>query len=146
VTWRTDIKTWLIQNAGHVWYEWGGQDLYAEIADCSGLVIELLKRAGKLPIGFDATAQGLCNRYPETIAPECGDLAVYGNGASGITHVMIWVGALDIGTIHWTDCVVGMVGGGKDTTADIGRLVGAGLFFRPRHDYRRDFQSFRRVD
>jgi cell wall-associated NlpC family hydrolase len=145
-TWRQDTKTWLISNAGKVWYCWGAQDLYAEVADCSGLVIELLKRAGKLPVGFDATAQGLANRYPETIAPECGDLCVYGSGPSGITHVMIYVGALELGPAHWSECCAGMVGGNSTTTADIGRLIGAGLFFRPSPLYRNDFRGYRRVD
>ena len=68
-------------------YLWGGDDPSG--FDCSGLVIEILKSVGKLPLKGDWTAHQLYERFEDnrvTFAQE-GCLAFWGRSLDHITHV-----------------------------------------------------------
>jgi hypothetical protein len=58
-------------------YIWGGDDPMAGW-DCSGLVVEILKSAGKLPNAGDWTAGGLSRMFPTASDPKEGCLVFYG--------------------------------------------------------------------
>lgn len=74
-------------------YRWGGDDPVNGF-DCSGLVIELLQAAGMWPKGKDATAQGLCDAFPNVIVePRLGTLAFFGKTKEAITHVSFCLNA-----------------------------------------------------
>lgn len=73
-------------------YKYGGANPMSGI-DCSGLCIELLKSCGVLPHSFDATAQGLYDRFSDpvygSIAMQTafGVLVFYGKSKKLISHV-----------------------------------------------------------
>lgn len=140
--WRDDLLKDVQGLIGKVWYVWGGQDVEVGEADCSGLVLELLKRRKVLPADYpDRTAQGLAREFNVTVRnPRCGDLAFYGRSWSGVTHVMVYVGD------EWGrgEMVAGMCGGRRNMKSSWARLVGAGLWLR-RPTYRNDLLGYRRV-
>ena len=140
--WRDDLRKVVLNAVGKVWYHWGGQDFEQGVADCSGLVLELLKLVKVLPADYpDRTAQGLAREFSTTVQkPRCGDLAFYGSSWNKVTHVMVYLG----GVQGRGEFVAGMCGGRRNMKAIWARLVGAGLWLRtPR--YRRDFLGYRRV-
>lgn len=67
--------------------------------DCSGLVIEILKGGGILPNKFDASAQGLFDRFTLGIygavvfEAQFNDLVFYGKSTKAIEHVCYVVDA-----------------------------------------------------
>lgn len=72
-------------------YKYGGNNPL-EGFDCSGLAVYLLKSRGVLPNNYDATAQGLFERFSQDGSwnkKEAGSLVFYGNSSSNITHVGI---------------------------------------------------------
>lgn len=77
-----------IQSLLGVPYKFGGRNRL-EGMDCSQGFIELKIVQGKLPNGFDDTAQGLFKRYGPfmTGVPKFGDAAFYGINEKNITHV-----------------------------------------------------------
>jgi hypothetical protein len=109
------------------WYTWGGDDPSG--FDCSGLVIEALKAAGKVPRGgWDSTADGLMKDAGFEVADglEPGCLVFWGRDARA-THVEMIV-AVD-GEQTWT---VGASGGGSATrTVDDARRMNAFVKIRP---------------
>lgn len=148
--WREDVKAWLLSRVGKVWYVWGGQSPFADraadrVADCSGLVIEVLKRHGMLPWNYpDVTAGGLSAHFDEdTDQPMPGDLVFYGR--SGISHVMFYVGKLQRGPLMWEHAVAGMCGGCRNMTRERARLTGAALWVRSGVRYRGDLVRIARV-
>jgi cell wall-associated NlpC family hydrolase len=80
---RTALEAVIISLLGKP-YRYGGNDTIDGF-DCSGLVIELLQSVGVLPPGFDATAEGLRQKFP-TLAPgfppQFGDLVFFGSAAA----------------------------------------------------------------
>jgi len=56
-------------------YSWGGDDP-SEGFDCSGLIVEVLKGVGLLPLWIDLTADGLYRRFQDrkVESPYCGCL------------------------------------------------------------------------
>jgi len=85
-----DPKTLTLALAWHYLgtpYIWGGDD--PQGFDCSGFIIELLKSNGILPANGDWTAQGLFNRFQNSIvdSPAPHLLVFYGKGLLKITHV-----------------------------------------------------------
>jgi cell wall-associated NlpC family hydrolase len=141
--WRELVKEWILKNTGKIWYEWGGQDIDKKrAADCSGLVLELLKKVQKLPKSSpDTTATGLSKMYPITKTPKPGDLAFYGRSWQKIRHVMFYIG--EVGSFD--HCVAGMGGGRKNMTAEWAKLVGSGLWVKTTPSYRNDFIGYRKV-
>jgi len=141
--WRDDVKRRLLQMLGKVWYEWGGQDLGRRRADCSGLVLEVLKEARVLPPTVkDMTAHQLSRLFRRRVKrPLPGDLAFYGGSWSRVTHVMFYMGEVD----GIEGMVAGMCGGRRNMKASWARKVGAGLWLRPAK-YRKDFLGFSRVE
>jgi len=137
---RKKIKNWILTNLGKVWYVWGGQNVQAGEADCSGLVIDLYKRLGIFPKNFpDMTAQGLWNTLDLKLLPDTGDLAFYGKDTNHITHVMIYLG--EVG--NWSHTVAGMCGGRRNMTKQQAMWLGSGLWVRRHFRYRRDFVNFK---
>jgi len=70
-------------------YLWGGDDPSG--FDCSGLAVECLKAAGKIPLSSDYTADGLYQYFKEhtTTEPVEGALVFYFNSEDKAIHVMI---------------------------------------------------------
>ena len=68
-------------------YSWGGDDP-SEGFDCSGLIVEVLKGVGLLPLWIDLTADGLYRRFQDrkVESPYCGCLAFVFKGNRAI-HV-----------------------------------------------------------
>lgn len=154
--WRYDLRNLLVDLVGKVDYEWGGQAIDWKKgegrADCSGLAIEVLKKVGKLPVNFrDTDAQGLLNYFNKwTTKPSMGDLAFYGKGVTGITHVMFFLGygALKIAgleELNKKELVIGMCEGAVGMKAEEARLLGAGLHVRYSPRYRKDFVGYKVV-
>lgn len=140
--WRKDLVDYLLANLGRIWYVWGGQDVNSGEADCSGLVLEVLKAFKRLPKDApDMTAQGFSRKYSATTDPRPGDLAFYGSGWSNVTHVMFHVGEVDGNP----SCVVGMSGGRRGMTKDQAMKLGAAMWLKRSPKYRRDFLGYRRV-
>lgn len=146
--WREDLKRYLLNRIGNVWYVWGGQDLENGLVDCSGLVLEVLKMFGRLPKDVsDMSALGLSRLFGDVPGTEGhkipipGDLAFYGDNWRKVSHVMFFVG--NVG--KHKGCVVGMCGGKKDMTVETAKMLGAGLWVRTSAFYRRDFLGFRVV-
>jgi len=73
-------------------YKWGG-NMPSDAIDCSGLVVEYLKAAGKLPRGTDYSAGMLWDkfhRFSQTKLPRRGCLVFYKNKQTDkINHVEI---------------------------------------------------------
>jgi len=140
--WRDEVKEFITSQVGKIWYVWGGQNIGGGVADCSGLVLEVLKKFGRLPKDFpDTTADGLYKFVTTpTENPKPGDLVFYGR--SRISHVMFYVGKVyDIGD----RCVAGMCGGRKNMTSNQARLMGSSLWVRKYPKYRNDFVGFGKV-
>ena len=150
-SWRIALKKYLLEKLGKIWYVWGGQNPEKGIADCSGVVLEVLKEFDQLPDDTkDITAQGISRLYNITKKPEPGDLAFYGKNWSKVTHVMFYIGKVTITnqkgkqTTYW-NCVAGMSGGKKFMTKKWARMVGAGLWLKFTPRYRKDFLGYRKV-
>lgn len=154
--WRSNIAEFLVGNVGKIWYAWGGQDVKNGVADCSGLVLELLKLYGRLPKNSpDMTANGIAKLYKVTQSPKPGDLVFYGKSWSKINHVMIYLGRMELqthdlatgekGVKVYENCVAGMSGGRRNMTTQWAKMVGAGLFVKTSARYRNDFLGFKRV-
>jgi hypothetical protein len=109
------------------WYTWGGDDPSG--FDCSGLCIEALKSAGKVPRGgWDTTADGLMKdagfEVGDALEPGC--LVFWGRDAKA-THVEMIVAVR--GELTWT---IGASGGGSSCrTADDARRLNAYVKIRP---------------
>jgi len=151
--WRYDLRNMLLGMIGKVDYEWGSQRFSwpsgVGVADCSGLVIECLKKVGKLPANFrDTTAQGLLNYFAPVKTPKLCDLVFYGRETSSVTHVMFYLGKDQLREGDVTDglrhreCVIGMCDGAKDMQACDARVLGAGLYVRTSPRYRKDFLAY----
>lgn len=151
--WRYDLKNLLLGMVGKVDYEWGSQHFSwpsgTGVADCSGLVIECLKKVGRLPEKFrDTTAQGLLNYFAPVKTPKLCDLVFYGRALSSVTHVMFYLGKGQLHADRATEdlrareCVIGMCDGAKDMQACDARMLGAGLYVRTTPRYRKDFLCY----
>lgn len=149
--WRKLLKEYILAKLGKVWYVWGGQAPEKSIADCSGVVLEVLKRFERLPEDTkDITAQGISRLYNITKKPTPGDLAFYGSNWKNVTHVMFYIGPVTIvkqtgKQVVYSNCVAGMSGGKKYMTKKWAKMVGAGLWLRFTPRYRRDFLGYRKV-
>jgi len=150
-SWRERLKTGLLAMTGKVWYEWGAQEVILGkegFADCSGLVIELLKAQNIFKADLqDMTAQGLAKYCGKrTGKKQIGDLAFYGKDKDNINHVMFWIGPVEIGNIEFPNAVIGMCGGKTNMKKEDAKLLGAGLFLKKTQHYRKDFLFFGKVD
>ena len=154
--WRDKFRDTMLMLADKgVWYVWGGQkpfgfqsDVGAQgVADCSGLVLEVLKKLGKLPKGFpDMTAQSLSREFATTSKPQPGDLVFYGKDWRRVTHVMFYFGELEYrDDKKITEAVVGMCGGRRDMDVTEAKLFGGMLKFQRGPAYRRDLLGFRKI-
>lgn len=152
--WRFDLRDLLLTYVGKIDYDWGGQRVdwaagYGH-ADCSGLVIEMLKKVGRLPATFrDVNAQGLWGFFSKrTRQPQLCDLAFYGKDPQRIQHVMFYLGRGQIPEgrasvwLREKECVIGMCNGAEDMEACDAHLLGAGLFVRTTPRYRGDFLGY----
>ncbi len=149
-----------------VWYEWGGQKPFARpwgVADCSGLVIEVLKKVGRLPKEFpDTGVRGLTEEFSRVKVPSPGDVVFYGGSDAKAGHIMFYLGGVvrdGNGKIRFSfreggfpgmkeiheHAVIGMGGGRKNMQSDYARIAGAGLWIRRAARYRRDFLRFGKV-
>lgn len=152
--WRYDLRNLLLGLVGSVHYEWGGQQinwtLQAGRADCSGLVIECLKKVGRLPAGFrDVAAQGLFGYYNKrTRAPQLCDLVFYGKDEKHVVHVMFYLGSGQLPAQDSTpalsdrELVIGMCDGAQEMKAKDARWLGAGLHVRTSPRYRKDLLGY----
>lgn len=150
-------------------YVWGGQNPFGRIAkaiggketnfevegraDCSGLVIEMLKELGRIPRTFpDQSASGLARSFMEpTGDPRPGDLVFYGRSFETASHVMFYFGKLtmpkmDRSEVAWSDAVVGMSGGRRNMSLEYALLTGARMKFYSSPRYRKDFLGFKKVN
>ena len=151
--WRFDLRNLVLGLVGKVYYDWGGQKILwnamSGSADCSGLVLECLKKVGRLPKNFrDATAQDLFDYYARTRVPALCDLAFYGSNNKAVVHVMFYLGkgqlpadGASVG-LNLKECVVGMCNGDHGLQATDARWLGAGLFVRTSPKYRKDFLGY----
>lgn len=112
-------------------YHWGGDDPINGF-DCSGLVIELLKSQGVVERDFDTTAAGLAAKFPATLEPNFGTLALFGP-LEKPTHV---------GFCLTADLMIEAGGGGSATlTREDAARQNAFVRVRPVKS-RKDFTSF----
>lgn len=112
-------------------YKFGGRNRI-EGFDCSQSVIELKIAEGKLPHGYDSTAQGLFNKFGplKNGAPEFGDLAFFGINKTNITHVGFVL----------TKSFMFEMGGGDSKTVTLKDAIEKGACGRIRPmKYRKDF-------
>lgn len=152
--WRYDLRNLLLDLVGRVHYEWGGQLINWTSregrADCSGLVIECLKKIGRLPAGFrDVNAQGLFGYYNKrTRSPQLCDLVFYGKDEKHVTHVMFYLGRGQLPVEDSTvalaerELVIGMCDGDQEMRAKDARWLGAGLHVRTSPRYRKDLLGY----
>lgn len=154
--WRDKFRDLIMERVGRVWYVWGGQTLFNNVsnqyvdgsysgeADCSGLVLEVLKNVDVLPKTFpDMTAHDLRKHFAHTTKPEPGDLAFYGRPRR-VTHVMFYLGHVE--ALNSEQCVVGMCGGGRSgMTYEQARLLGVGCWIRTSPRYRSGFLGYHKV-
>src|SRR5215211_3663670 len=90
-------------------YRWGGDDPINGF-DCSGLMLEGLKAAGRFPRVGDETAAGLANRYPAAPRLRRGVMLFWTWGAPTIQHVeVVW--SVTAGGIY----TLGAAAGGSKT-------------------------------
>lgn len=161
--WRNRFRTMIeMLTLKGVLYTWGGQNPFGKCemshgtdgkcdcprtADCSGLVLEVLKKLGKLPNAFpDMTAQSLAREYAKTTKPQPGDLVFYGKAWNHVTHVMFYYGELEYrANKRIPDAVVGMCSGRRNMDDYEARLFGGMLKFQRGSKYRRDLLGFRKV-
>jgi len=150
--WRGDVKKWLLGNCGVPLYVWGGQNLEGCEVDCSGLVLEVLKKFKVLPKNFgDASAQGLSKYFSFVKKPLVGDLAFFGKNWNNVNHVMFFIGVVDGYDIEgnwlsYDNCVAGMCGGKHNMSANWAGILGAALWVKTSPRYRNDFLGYRRVE
>jgi len=154
--WRDRFRDMMLMLSDKgVWYVWGGQKPFGYqhdvnlqgVADCSGLVLEVLKKLGKLPKAFpDMTAQSLSREFAATSKPKPGDLVFYGKDWRRVTHVMFYFGELEYrADKKIADAVVGMCGGRGGMTEQEARMFGGMLKFQRGSKYRRDLLGARKV-
>jgi hypothetical protein len=148
-SWRDEIRSWCLQQPGHLWYKYDSQDLDAGLGDCSGVIVEALKLVGRIGAGEDYSAQMLSQKYPmETLDPQPGDVHFYGKNWQSVQHCMFHFGELrDDGDLY-PAAVCGMLHGDKATKGDsTGRLFGRGFFFvRDCNYWRSMYLGCRKVD
>ena len=89
-------------------YLWGGDDPLAGF-DCSGLIVECLKSAGRLPRNGDWTAEQLYGKFPNVADPAEGCLVFWVNMSGKIIHVELCLD--DVFSI-------GASGGGSETLTE----------------------------
>lgn len=151
--WRYDLRNLVLSLVGRVQYDWGGQKmLWSSMSgkvDCSGLVLECLKKVGRLPQNFrDTAAQGLFNYYSRTRNPALCDLVFYGPGIKEVGHVMFYLGKGQLPAdeasevLNVKECVAGMCNGDRELQAKDAHWLGAGLFVRTSPRYRKDFLGY----
>lgn len=122
-------------------YQWGGGHAGQWWGlDCSGLVLESLKRAALPPLRPIWTAQSMWDGLPVAMNPEPGDLALYGVPGR-VHHVTILDRPNSDGT--WT--VISANGDQNDTSPDQARARGHKVTIEPSHKFMSDFLGFRRV-
>lgn len=116
-------------------YVWGAKG--PEEFDCSGLVTWALYDLGICDWRNDHNAQTLYGCLPHTDTPRPGDLAFYGTGRTGISHVMVvWGGGPD-------GSVIGASGGNHDVTSvEIAQKKGARVQIKHSAHYRPDFVGY----
>ena len=121
---RRDVAFFAWERCLYEPYRWGGDDPVWGF-DCSGLVIEGLKAAGRFPRDADDTAAGLATRYPASALLKPGDLLFW--GAPKITHVeIVW------SVVDGQPYTIGASGGGSATrTAEDAARFNAYVKIRP---------------
>lgn len=133
VTTKQLLYDWLIDLLNTP-YVWGGQEAVDGNArfDCSGLMVEGLRRFGVIPANKDMSAQGLYDyfkKYEVTGGVQLGDLIFYGSSKGNIGHVMMGIN---------DQMCVGAQGGGQNTKSVADAVSGDG-YVRPMViDYRDD--------
>lgn len=108
-----DLRTEALEYGGRYLgklYRWGGDDPAG--FDCSGLMVEMLKAAGKLPRDGDWDAAQLAEHFPATLVLRPGVMVFWNRGAH-IGHVEM-VYAVHGGQV----LTIGASGGGSATTSD----------------------------
>lgn len=137
--WRAQLAEMTRQCIGQVWYVWGAQSIGEGVADCSGLVVSLLRGMGRIGQADDYSSRGLWRLCQKKSGdPQPGDLAFYG---WPIHHVAIVIGRHS--AIPGVTCVASMSGGGKHVKSKKqAQAIGAGLWVR-RMKYRKDFRGVR---
>jgi hypothetical protein len=146
--WRIDVRNLILPLVGKVWYVWGGQDLWNKesVADCSGFVLEVLKKVNRLPKNVkDMTAQGLSEFFSvSTKNPKLADLVFYGGSWKDVNHVMFYFGD-SVSEFPGKKTVVGMCGGNIGMTIEQAKKLGAALWVKKTPVYRSDFLGFKIV-
>lgn len=87
-------------------YIWGGDDPSG--FDCSGFVVEVLQSVGVLPVGSDATAETLRQKFSSVLTPQPGDLVFWLRNGSAFHVGMI---------IDPSSHYIGADGGRESTTS-----------------------------
>ena len=116
-------------------YVWGGQEAIDNEAefDCSGLIVEGLRRFGLIVPSKDLSAQGIYNTFKKYEVTDgtlqFGDAVFFGTSKSSITHIMM---------VMNEKMLCGAQGGGKDTNSKAEAVQGDGYVRLMPANYRGD--------
>lgn len=107
-------------------YRWGGDDPIHGY-DCSGLVVEGLRAAGKMARDQDDVAAGLATRFPAATRIRRGVLLFWTWGGTSIVHTeVVW--SITAGGIY---TIGAAAGGSKTTSAEAAAAQNAYVMIRP---------------